>query len=271
MPGTDDLDRRLRAALRGVPSPGAPEPGARQALLAGFRRRRARRRQVVASGAVVVLLAAGAAAYGLSGTGRPSLTASAPPRATANARAPKAVRPAPTSSAGDGETLPGLPALSCVQVRVGGAPAACAGAYSSASSFGADGRAQQGSATPNPPTARAGQAVPTASAASAAPEELRVGESIAVALPPGAGLAWGAPHVGESTLADAGSPSKAAVVRLVTSGVGHPAGSASATFVATHPGVVVLAADADPVCGASQAPCGSAQVAWSLQVTVEGS
>jgi hypothetical protein len=265
VPEPDDLERRLRAALRGVPAD-KRDPGARRTLLARLRRRRARRRQVVACGAAAVLLLAGGAAYGLSSTDRPGVTSAAPSHA---AGAPPPSPRAPSPSLGDVGASGVQSGLSCAQVQVGAAPAACAGAYSPVSPPGA----AYGASRADEPSSTVfnGLEQGVATTAPAPLEELREGQSVTVVLPSSAGLSWGAPHVGMSVPSAAATPSSTVVVRLVKAGTGHPAGTTTASFVAAHQGVAVLVADAGAACPSSRAPCGPTLEIWSLQVVVEGS
>jgi hypothetical protein len=214
----------------------------------------------VASAAAVALAAVGASVYGFSGTTRPLRSAAGHVPA-----ALPAPRVSPSSAAEPG----------CASVRVSGAPAGCAGGYSQPSTALPAGTAAPtgaGEATSGPSYgavhANTYSVAPSGSAATAAPEELAVGQSVAVDLPVTAGLAWGVPHLESSVAAGTGVRASAAVLRAQQAATG-PGGAASASFLAAHPGTAVLVADATEPC-AARGRCGPVELVWSLQVSVEG-
>jgi hypothetical protein len=238
-----DLDRRLRRALSDLPEAG-PDPGAKAALLGRLRRRRARRLQALAAVATAALVVA-AAAYGLSTSPGPPRRAAVAGGAAAPSGQEGAVAPVRSAGATAG--------LSCAEVRVGGLPGICAGAYTSPSSAAATGAAAY---------------APEASAAAAAPEELAAGQSIEVVLPAARGLAWGAPRVEDSVAA--GAPATTPVLRAVAPAPGRPAGQATASFVAARPGTAELVAEGRRGCAPGGGSCGATEVVWKVTVTVEG-
>lgn len=257
-----DLDRRLRQALATVGEPVAGA-GARRGMLDRLGRRRARRRLVLASGLTAALVVVAAAAYGISATGGPVRTA-----------APPSVAPA-TTSPGPATRFPssaGVAAgLACVEVGVGGASAGCAGSYAGPAADGSgtfSGADEEPAAHP-----RSGALAPRAVKGSAtapalsSPEELAVGQSLAVDLPRIDGLVWGTPRLEGSV--PAGAPGGTAVLRQLSSTAG-PAGTATATFRGAHPGAVDVVADAGASCADGHRSCGGSELVWTLQVTVEG-
>lgn len=277
---TDDLDRRLREAFHGMPV--APSgPGAGRDLLAALRRRRAQRRLGVLATAAAVALAAGATAYALVPAGGGTTTATEPghaaPAAPAHRARGGAADQGPTGSLGGSAGAPGaglaVPA-SCVQVRVQGSPARCAGTYTpdsgsadSGSTVGAAGTSAGGEFGVQDTTA--GNA---AHSGSTGTETVPVGRTITVVLPRVAGLAW--EPVGASGAAAPAAGSRA-VLRRVPSGVGGAAGApaagtSAAVFVAAHRGEATLAARARPACGRATASCPATGASWSLRVEVEG-
>lgn len=94
-----------------------------------------------------------------------------------------------------------------------------------------------------------------------------VGRSIAVVLPAGAGVVWGAPSVG-TVVPASGTEDTAGVMQPVR----RPAGADSGHwFEARRPGAVTLTADGWRSCARSAGTCGVAVVVWQMHVVVRGS
>ncbi|HUZ09614.1 MAG TPA: hypothetical protein VMU76_05540 [Acidimicrobiales bacterium] len=254
MPSPEELDRVLRDALGAVPDTGEPSRAARGRLVAELRRRRARRARAIGAGVAGALVVAGLAVTlgtTLTAPGAPARSATPGPAHGVEKRsasgsslsAPPAFA-TPQSAAADG-----LPAAPCGELRVGSGPATCTGA-------------------------------------SARPVTMRVGQRVSLKLSGNRAVRWSAPGTapgdafalkGEAS-AGAATPGRAApapsgAVLAPVPGTTHvKGGSASASFVATHPGDVLLYADAAVGCGTKTGPsigCRPGTRRWSVVVIVK--
>ncbi len=214
----DALESRLRAALA---TGAAPAPvGDRDAVVRAVRRGHARRRALAGGLALVVAAAVLLPVFGL-GRSAPTRLVAAPERGSST---------------------------DCVLVRVGVAPARCAG-------------------RPEAPTAAATSG---AAASAAAPQDefgveappvvlrVRAGQHLTVTLPTGAGLTWSAPVTDASPTADQAANQQLAL------GVVVP-GARPGEFVATHPGHALLRAQSQTTCTTGACPAGPV---WQVEVVV---
>lgn len=236
-----------------------PGPGGRQELVRALRHRRSRRNRVLGATAAVVA-AVGGLAYALGPGGPP------PQRGTATPRAEAGRAHSPSVS---------LDALPCAKVRVGAAPAACAGAFSKPTTPGSSGRIgafPSGGASSPGSTGAPQQPFKLAIGGSGAATgrsvvAVAVGRSIAVILPAADGVVWGAPSVG-TVVPASGTEDTTGVMQPVR----RPAGANSGHwFEARRPGAVTLTADGWRSCTRSPGPCGVTVVVWQIQVVVRGS
>ena len=280
MTDPDGLDRALRDALRRAPGSYVADRAAQAELLSALDRRRSRR-QVIAGCAVVLVLAATTSAVVLSarratsphvaaGSARPRTNRSAqglgPAPSAKGASIPNAagsaesLRPGPvaTSSAAPAPASAGSDAAAlCVEVQVSGSAAACRGAVGLRGTASFSARSRSGVSSP---------------AGAPGAEDLTVGQSITAALPPSPGARW-SPPVAVAVVPSASDGHAAAhqVLRTTYSAADPKSGSATASFVAAHPGVVELESTASPICAKNARSCGPPKMQWTLQILVRGS
>jgi hypothetical protein len=247
---TEELDLRLRHALGALRDPGGSDPGVvdpavRRAVVAELDRRRARRRRVGAGMAAAVLVVAVSTGVTLSLPGSSSHRATGAPGTSPHPSATDALPPGRSPAAGPSHPSAVLPP-GCAEVEVGSSPAACAGTFAtgSAQSFGIDrvsGASNAAAYSPASPASSARQI-----ALRPGPTVVAVGRRLTVRLPARSGAApWSVPVVAGPPAGGTREPGAASPIgrlRALHGEVDPRTGAATAQWVATRPGSVVLEA-----------------------------
>jgi hypothetical protein len=279
----DNVEARLRDALSRAAPKGYPTIGVRESIVDAVRARHRQKQRVGLSVAAFCVLIAGAAVAVTSldvGKSQSNISAASGPLGQANAGPAPSAAVVPPKADASGAAL----AARCVVVTVGaGSNYGCSGVFStlpggtygaatfsgsrkedlsnvplpSATSVAASGgRLNSGNTTT---TSVPGHFSNGGSPANGTDEVVvPVGRAVTITVPGTSGEIWTSPAV------ESGQGPEADAVRITSARAGIPGNGSTATFESGVPGNIVVIASELPVCGPSQAVCGTPTEIWSV-------